>query len=54
MMEDSLQPNKAVLYTWAEPVGSRILKWKCGREKGEVSQKEVSVLANNRIFTSFT
>ncbi|XP_019410461.1 PREDICTED: vacuolar protein sorting-associated protein 13A isoform X1 [Crocodylus porosus] len=40
MMEDSLQPNKAVLYTWAEPVGSRILKWKCGREEGEVSQKE--------------
>uniref|UniRef100_A0A663N0U1 Vacuolar protein sorting 13 homolog A n=1 Tax=Athene cunicularia TaxID=194338 RepID=A0A663N0U1_ATHCN len=29
-LEDCLQPNKAVLYTWADPAGSRKLKWKCG------------------------
>uniref|UniRef100_A0A8U8C2Y7 Uncharacterized protein n=1 Tax=Geospiza parvula TaxID=87175 RepID=A0A8U8C2Y7_GEOPR len=26
-LEDCLQPNKAVLYTWADPTGSRKLKW---------------------------
>uniref|UniRef100_A0A670J300 Vacuolar protein sorting 13 homolog A n=1 Tax=Podarcis muralis TaxID=64176 RepID=A0A670J300_PODMU len=39
-MEDVLSPNKAVLYTWADPVGSRILKWKCGKSNGEVTQKD--------------
>ncbi|XP_077792121.1 intermembrane lipid transfer protein VPS13A isoform X2 [Podarcis muralis] len=39
-MEDVLSPNKAVLYTWADPVGSRILKWKCGKSSGEVTQKD--------------
>lgn len=43
-MEDSLAPNKAVLYTWAHPVGSRKLKWKCGKESGEVTQKDVCML----------
>uniref|UniRef100_A0A670J3P0 Vacuolar protein sorting 13 homolog A n=1 Tax=Podarcis muralis TaxID=64176 RepID=A0A670J3P0_PODMU len=43
-MEDVLSPNKAVLYTWADPVGSRILKWKCGKSNGEVTQKDVCML----------
>uniref|UniRef100_K7FYB4 Vacuolar protein sorting 13 homolog A n=1 Tax=Pelodiscus sinensis TaxID=13735 RepID=K7FYB4_PELSI len=40
VMEDSLMPNKAVLYTWADPVGSRQLKWKCGKKDGEVTHKD--------------
>ncbi|XP_077200846.1 intermembrane lipid transfer protein VPS13A isoform X1 [Paroedura picta] len=40
VMEDSLAPNKAVLYTWAHPIGSRKLKWKCGKGSGEVTQKD--------------
>uniref|UniRef100_A0A8C3I2N0 Vacuolar protein sorting 13 homolog A n=1 Tax=Chrysemys picta bellii TaxID=8478 RepID=A0A8C3I2N0_CHRPI len=40
VMEDHLMPNKAVLYTWADPVGSRKLKWKCGKCNGEVTQKD--------------
>ncbi|XP_067424979.1 intermembrane lipid transfer protein VPS13A isoform X2 [Emydura macquarii macquarii] len=40
VMEDCLTPNKAVLYTWADPVGSRQLKWKCGKCNGEVTQKD--------------
>ncbi|XP_050801389.1 intermembrane lipid transfer protein VPS13A [Gopherus flavomarginatus] len=40
VMEDCLMPNKAVLYTWADPVGSRKLKWKCGKCNGEVTQKD--------------
>ncbi|NXA51596.1 VP13A protein, partial [Nothocercus julius] len=39
-LEDCLQPNKAVLYTWADPTGSRKLKWKCGKRTEEVSPKE--------------
>uniref|UniRef100_A0A674HFE6 Vacuolar protein sorting 13 homolog A n=1 Tax=Taeniopygia guttata TaxID=59729 RepID=A0A674HFE6_TAEGU len=27
-LEDCLQPNKAVLYTWADPTGSKKLKWR--------------------------
>uniref|UniRef100_A0A8C3I6F1 Vacuolar protein sorting 13 homolog A n=1 Tax=Chrysemys picta bellii TaxID=8478 RepID=A0A8C3I6F1_CHRPI len=46
VMEDHLMPNKAVLYTWADPVGSRKLKWKCGKCNGEVTQKDVCVLFN--------
>ncbi|XP_050185629.1 intermembrane lipid transfer protein VPS13A isoform X1 [Myiozetetes cayanensis] len=38
--EDCLQPNKAVLYTWADPAGSRKLKWKCGNRTEEISPKE--------------
>uniref|UniRef100_A0A8C3SRI4 Vacuolar protein sorting 13 homolog A n=1 Tax=Chelydra serpentina TaxID=8475 RepID=A0A8C3SRI4_CHESE len=40
VMEDCLMPNKAVLYTWADAVGSRKLKWKCGKCNGEVTQKD--------------
>ncbi|XP_048360331.1 intermembrane lipid transfer protein VPS13A [Sphaerodactylus townsendi] len=40
VMEDSLAPNKAVLYTWAHPIGSRKLKWKCGKSSREVTQKD--------------
>uniref|UniRef100_A0A8C5VNQ9 Vacuolar protein sorting 13 homolog A n=1 Tax=Microcebus murinus TaxID=30608 RepID=A0A8C5VNQ9_MICMU len=39
-IEDSLPPGKAVFYTWADPVGSRRLKWKCGKSQGEVTQKD--------------
>ena len=39
--EDSLPPGKAVYYTWADPVGSRKLKWKCEKGKGEVPHKVV-------------
>ena len=40
-IEDSLPPGKAVFYTWADPVGSRNLKWSCGKCYGEVTQKDV-------------
>ncbi|MXQ95840.1 hypothetical protein E5288_WYG002671 [Bos mutus] len=39
-IEDSLPPGKAVFYTWADPVGSRKLQWKCGKSHGEVTQKD--------------
>ncbi|NXU47151.1 VP13A protein, partial [Turnix velox] len=39
-LEDCLQPNKAVLYTWADPTGSRKLKWKCGNRTEEINPKE--------------
>ncbi|XP_011373804.1 vacuolar protein sorting-associated protein 13A [Pteropus vampyrus] len=39
-IEDFLPPGKAVLYTWADPVGSRKLKWSCGKSHGEVTQKD--------------
>ncbi|XP_073908196.1 intermembrane lipid transfer protein VPS13A isoform X3 [Castor canadensis] len=38
--EDSLPPGKAVFYAWADPVGSRKLKWSCGKSHGEVTQKD--------------
>ncbi|XP_066473905.1 intermembrane lipid transfer protein VPS13A isoform X2 [Tiliqua scincoides] len=40
LMEDSLQPNKAVLYTWNDPVGSKTLKWNLGKNSGEVTQRD--------------
>uniref|UniRef100_A0A8C0HS82 Vacuolar protein sorting 13 homolog A n=1 Tax=Buteo japonicus TaxID=224669 RepID=A0A8C0HS82_9AVES len=40
-LEDCLQPNKAVLYTWADPAGSRKLKWKCGNRTEEITPKEL-------------
>uniref|UniRef100_A0A6J0T466 Intermembrane lipid transfer protein VPS13A isoform X2 n=1 Tax=Pogona vitticeps TaxID=103695 RepID=A0A6J0T466_9SAUR len=40
VMEDILPPNKAVLYTWVDPAGSRKLKWKCGKTNGELTQKD--------------
>ncbi|KAL1788927.1 vacuolar protein sorting-associated protein 13A [Sigmodon hispidus] len=39
-IEDSLPPGKAVYYTWADPVGSRKLKWTCGQSHGEVTHKD--------------
>ncbi|XP_027694898.1 vacuolar protein sorting-associated protein 13A-like isoform X1 [Vombatus ursinus] len=39
-MEDMLPPGKAVLYTWSDPIGSRKLTWKCGKTRGEVTQKD--------------
>uniref|UniRef100_A0A8C6HGY3 Vacuolar protein sorting 13A n=1 Tax=Mus spicilegus TaxID=10103 RepID=A0A8C6HGY3_MUSSI len=39
-IEDSLPPGKAVYYTWADPVGSRKLKWSCGQSYGEVTHKD--------------
>uniref|UniRef100_A0A8C3Y9K5 Vacuolar protein sorting 13 homolog A n=1 Tax=Catharus ustulatus TaxID=91951 RepID=A0A8C3Y9K5_CATUS len=39
-LEDYLQPNKAVLYTWADPTGSRKLKWRCGNRIEEIGPKE--------------
>uniref|UniRef100_A0A663FFK8 Vacuolar protein sorting 13 homolog A n=1 Tax=Aquila chrysaetos chrysaetos TaxID=223781 RepID=A0A663FFK8_AQUCH len=45
-LEDCLQPNKAVLYTWADPAGSRKLKWKCGNRTEEITPKEVFYLVS--------
>ncbi|XP_042521533.1 vacuolar protein sorting-associated protein 13A isoform X1 [Dipodomys spectabilis] len=39
-IEDVLPPEKAVFYTWTDPVGSRKLKWSCGKSHGEVTQKD--------------
>uniref|UniRef100_A0A8B9CJP4 Vacuolar protein sorting 13 homolog A n=1 Tax=Anser brachyrhynchus TaxID=132585 RepID=A0A8B9CJP4_9AVES len=39
-LEGCLQPNKAVLYTWADPAGSRKLTWKCGKITEEITPKE--------------
>uniref|UniRef100_A0A6I8PIJ3 Vacuolar protein sorting 13 homolog A n=1 Tax=Ornithorhynchus anatinus TaxID=9258 RepID=A0A6I8PIJ3_ORNAN len=39
-LEDCLPPGKATFYTWADPVGSRKLYWKCGKSHGEVTQKD--------------
>uniref|UniRef100_A0A674GIN8 Vacuolar protein sorting 13 homolog A n=1 Tax=Taeniopygia guttata TaxID=59729 RepID=A0A674GIN8_TAEGU len=41
-LEDCLQPNKAVLYTWADPTGSKKLKWRCGNRTEEISCKNFS------------
>uniref|UniRef100_A0A452VE61 Vacuolar protein sorting 13 homolog A n=1 Tax=Ursus maritimus TaxID=29073 RepID=A0A452VE61_URSMA len=45
-IEDSLPPGKAVFYTWADPVGSRKLKWRCGKSHGEVTQKDTIYLVS--------
>lgn len=47
LMEDSLHPNKSVLYSWDDPVGSKMLKWKCGKNSGEVTQKDVCIFYKN-------
>uniref|UniRef100_A0A8V0YK99 Vacuolar protein sorting 13 homolog A n=1 Tax=Gallus gallus TaxID=9031 RepID=A0A8V0YK99_CHICK len=39
-LEGCLQPKKAVLYTWADPAGSRKLTWKCGKRTEEITPKE--------------
>uniref|UniRef100_A0A672P178 Vacuolar protein sorting 13 homolog A n=1 Tax=Sinocyclocheilus grahami TaxID=75366 RepID=A0A672P178_SINGR len=41
---DELAPGQAVYYTWAEPTGSRILSWKCGKYKGELKSEEDQLL----------
>uniref|UniRef100_A0A803WFT4 Vacuolar protein sorting 13 homolog A n=1 Tax=Ficedula albicollis TaxID=59894 RepID=A0A803WFT4_FICAL len=46
-LEDYLQPNKAVLYTWADPTGSRKLKWRCGNRTEEIGPKEVLFFNQN-------
>ncbi|KAM6183629.1 intermembrane lipid transfer protein VPS13A isoform 1-T1 [Erethizon dorsatum] len=46
-IEDSLPPGKAVFYTWADPVGSRKLKWSCGNSYGEVTQTDDMMTAIN-------
>ncbi|XP_023578759.1 vacuolar protein sorting-associated protein 13A [Octodon degus] len=46
-IEDSLPPGKAVFYTWADPVGSRKLKWSCGKSYGEVTQTDDMMTAIN-------
>nr|XP_015222054.1 PREDICTED: vacuolar protein sorting-associated protein 13A [Lepisosteus oculatus] len=38
--KDELQPGNAVYYTWTEPTGSRILKWRCGKYTGELKNEE--------------
>uniref|UniRef100_A0A8I3WA77 Vacuolar protein sorting 13 homolog A n=1 Tax=Callithrix jacchus TaxID=9483 RepID=A0A8I3WA77_CALJA len=44
-IEDSLPPGKAVFYTWADPVGSRTLKWRCRKSNGDVTQKDDMMMA---------
>ncbi|KAJ8285413.1 hypothetical protein GJAV_G00026530 [Gymnothorax javanicus] len=42
--KDELGPGQAVYYTWAEPSGSRTLKWNCGKHTGELnSEKDMLV-----------
>uniref|UniRef100_A0A673ISN6 Vacuolar protein sorting 13 homolog A n=1 Tax=Sinocyclocheilus rhinocerous TaxID=307959 RepID=A0A673ISN6_9TELE len=41
---DELAPGQAMYYTWAEPTGSRILSWKCGKYKGELKSEEDQLL----------
>uniref|UniRef100_A0A803SLY5 Vacuolar protein sorting 13 homolog A n=1 Tax=Anolis carolinensis TaxID=28377 RepID=A0A803SLY5_ANOCA len=54
VMEDVLEPNKGMLYTWADPVGSRKLKWKCEKINGEITPKDDLMTAiqveNKRIY----
>ncbi|XP_023658646.1 intermembrane lipid transfer protein VPS13A isoform X2 [Paramormyrops kingsleyae] len=45
--KDELGPGKAVYYSWAEPTGSRILKWKCGKYSGELRNEEDLLLDVN-------
>uniref|UniRef100_A0A8C2TC19 Vacuolar protein sorting 13 homolog A n=1 Tax=Coturnix japonica TaxID=93934 RepID=A0A8C2TC19_COTJA len=49
-LEGCLQPNKAVLYTWADPAGSRKLTWKCGKRTEEIAPKEVCRSAFNVVY----
>uniref|UniRef100_A0A669QAY6 Vacuolar protein sorting 13 homolog A n=1 Tax=Phasianus colchicus TaxID=9054 RepID=A0A669QAY6_PHACC len=51
-LEGCLQPNKAVLYTWADPAGSRKLTWKCGKRTEEITPKEVRVSTFNAVYSS--
>ncbi|XP_063050952.1 vacuolar protein sorting-associated protein 13A [Engraulis encrasicolus] len=37
---EELGPGQAVYYTWAEPTGSRVLRWSWGRYSGELKNEE--------------
>ncbi|KAL2092597.1 hypothetical protein ACEWY4_012395 [Coilia grayii] len=37
---EELAPGQAVYYTWAEPTGSRVLRWSWGRYSGELKNEE--------------
>ncbi|XP_065103684.1 intermembrane lipid transfer protein VPS13A isoform X1 [Paramisgurnus dabryanus] len=45
---DELGPGQAVYYTWAEPTGSRILRWRWGKFKGELKSEEDQLLDMNK------
>ncbi|XP_076846491.1 intermembrane lipid transfer protein VPS13A isoform X2 [Brachyhypopomus gauderio] len=38
--KDELGPGRAVYYTWAEPAGSRVLRWSCGSYNGQLKNEE--------------
>ncbi|XP_066500890.1 vacuolar protein sorting-associated protein 13A isoform X2 [Hoplias malabaricus] len=38
--KDKLGPGQAVYYTWAEPTGSRVLRWSWGPYTGELKNEE--------------
>uniref|UniRef100_A0A674H3G4 Vacuolar protein sorting 13 homolog A n=1 Tax=Taeniopygia guttata TaxID=59729 RepID=A0A674H3G4_TAEGU len=48
-LEDCLQPNKAVLYTWADPTGSKKLKWRCGNRTEEIDKMEVLSVDSRKV-----
>uniref|UniRef100_F6PPD5 Vacuolar protein sorting 13 homolog A n=1 Tax=Monodelphis domestica TaxID=13616 RepID=F6PPD5_MONDO len=52
-IEDMLPPGKAVLYTWNDPIGTRKLIWKCGKSRGEVTQKDEIKMVKKHDFFSF-
>ncbi|KAM9475939.1 intermembrane lipid transfer protein VPS13A isoform 2-T2 [Clarias gariepinus] len=43
---DELGPGQAVYYTWAEPTGSRVLRWSMGLYSGELKNEEDLLLDN--------
>lgn len=40
---DELGPGRAVYYTWAEPTGSRVLRWSWGPYSGELKNEQVRI-----------
>ncbi|KAM3868440.1 intermembrane lipid transfer protein VPS13A [Diretmus argenteus] len=38
--KEELEPGKAVYYTWAEPTGSRELRWNCSSYSGRLKSEE--------------
>ncbi|XP_030049580.1 intermembrane lipid transfer protein VPS13A [Microcaecilia unicolor] len=51
---NSLPPGKAVMYTWADATGSRVLSWKCGHGAGELTHvkdnMEMMYLEENTVY----
>lgn len=43
---DELGPGQAVYYTWAEPTGSRVLRWSWGPYSGELKNEQVRTRNN--------